>query len=80
MKKKWNDIKVVIEYGMLSEDKFYEKADNFALYPTTEGEYFTFEELKESIKDLQTDKDDKLILLLCFRYRCPTQLYRASQK
>ncbi|MDA7808119.1 molecular chaperone HtpG [Flavobacteriaceae bacterium] len=60
---KWNDIKVVIEYGMLSEDKFYEKADNFALYPTTEGEYFTFEELKESIKDLQTDKDDKLILL-----------------
>ncbi|MDA8644644.1 molecular chaperone HtpG, partial [Flavobacteriaceae bacterium] len=60
---KWNDIKVVIEYGMLSEDKFYEKADNFALYPTTEGEYFTFEELKESIKDLQTDKDNKLILL-----------------
>ncbi len=60
---KWNDIKVVIEYGMLSEDKFYEKADNFALYPTTEGEYFTFEELKESIKNLQTDKDDKLILL-----------------
>src|SRR5210317_1155527 len=60
---KWNDIKVVIEYGMLSEDKFYEKADNFALYPTTEGEYFTFEELKESIKDIQTDKDDKLILL-----------------
>lgn len=60
---KWNDIKVVIEYGMLSEDKFFEKADNFALYPTTEGEYFTFEELKESIKDLQTDKDDKLILL-----------------
>ena len=61
--KKWNDIKVVIEYGMLSEDKFFEKAGNFALYPTTEGEYFTFEELKEAIKDLQTDKDNKLILL-----------------
>ena len=61
--KKWNDIKVVIEYGMLSEDKFFEKAGNFALYPTTEGEYFTFEELKEVIKDLQTDKDNKLILL-----------------
>src|SRR5210317_668478 len=60
---KWNDIKEVIEYGMLSEDKFFEKAENFALYPTTEGEYFTFEELKESIKDIQTDKDDKLILL-----------------
>ena len=60
---KWNDIKVVIEYGMLSEDKFFEKAGNFALYPTTDGEYFTFEELKESIKDLQTDKDEKLIIL-----------------
>jgi molecular chaperone HtpG len=60
---KWNDIKVVIEYGMLSEDKFYDKADNFALYPTTEGEYFTFDELKENIKDQQTDKDDKLVIL-----------------
>ncbi|MFZ9074322.1 MAG: molecular chaperone HtpG [Flavobacteriaceae bacterium] len=60
---KWNDIKVVIEYGMLSEDKFFEKAGNFALYPTTEGEYFTFEELKEAIKNLQTDKDEKLIIL-----------------
>ena len=60
---KWNDIKVVIEYGMLSEDKFYDKADNFALYPTTDGEYFTFDELKENIKDQQTDKDDKLVIL-----------------
>ena len=38
--KKWNDIKVVIEYGMLSEDKFYDKADKFALYPTVNDEYF----------------------------------------
>jgi molecular chaperone HtpG len=60
---KWNDIKVVIEYGMLSEDKFYEKADSFALYPTTDGEFFTFDELKENTKDLQTDKDDKLVIL-----------------
>ena len=60
---KWNDIKVVIEYGMLSEDKFYDKANNFALYPTTDGEYFTFDELKENIKDQQTDKDDKLVIL-----------------
>ena len=60
---KWNDIKVVIEYGMLSEDKFFDKAENFALFPTTEGEYFTFEELKEALKDTQPDKDDKLILL-----------------
>ena len=60
---KWNDIKVVIEYGMLSEDKFFEKAEKFALYPTTDGEFFTFEELKEAIKDQQTDKDDKLVIL-----------------
>ena len=60
---KWNDIKVVIEYGMLSEDKFFEKAKDFALFPTTTGDYFTFEELKEQTKDAQTDKDGKLIQL-----------------
>ena len=60
---KWNDIKVVIEYGMLSEDKFFEKAEKFALFPTTDGDYFTFEELQEKLKDNQTDKDGKLILL-----------------
>ena len=60
---KWNDIKVVIEYGMLSEDKFFEKAEKFALYPDTEGNYYTYEELEEKVKPLQTDKEDKLILL-----------------
>ncbi len=60
---KWNDIKVVIEYGMLSEDKFYDKADKFALYPTVDNNFFTFEELKEQIKDAQTDKDGKLVVL-----------------
>ena len=60
---KWNDIKVVIEYGMLSEDKFYEKAEKFALYPTIEGSFYTLEELKEATKDLQIDKDDKHIIL-----------------
>jgi len=60
---KWNDIKVVIEYGMLSEDKFFEKADKFALYPTIDGNYHTFEELEAKIKDNQTDKDDKLVVL-----------------
>ena len=60
---KWNDIKVVIEYGMLSEDKFFEKAEKFALYPDTEGNYYTYEELEEKVKPLQMDKDDKLILL-----------------
>lgn len=61
--KKWNDIKIVIEYGMLSEDKFFEKADAFALYPTVDGSYFTWEELIEKIKDNQTDKDNKTVIL-----------------
>ena len=60
---KWNDIKVVIEYGMLSEEKFFERADKFALYPTTDGDYLTYEELEKKVKKNQTDKDDKLVLL-----------------
>ncbi|RZJ65280.1 MAG: molecular chaperone HtpG [Flavobacterium sp.] len=61
--KKWNDIKIVLEYGMLSEDKFYEKAGAFVLYPTVDGKFFTLEELKETLKDSQTDKDGKLVVL-----------------
>ncbi|WP_424001742.1 molecular chaperone HtpG [Maribacter sp. IgM3_T14_3] len=60
---KWNDIKIVIEYGMLSEDKFFDKADKFALYPTVDGSYFTFDELIEKIKETQTDKDGKTVIL-----------------
>lgn len=61
--KKWDDIKIVIEYGMLSEDKFFEKAQKFALYPTVDGNNFTYDELVEKIKDNQTDKDEKLVIL-----------------
>ncbi|WP_281297226.1 molecular chaperone HtpG [Flavobacterium limnophilum] len=60
---KWNDIKIVLEYGMLSEDKFYEKAGAFVLYPTVDNKYFTLEELKENLKENQTDKDGKLVVL-----------------
>ena len=60
---KWNDIKVVVEYGMLTEDKFFEKADSFALYPTTDNKFLTFDELEKDIKENQTDKDGKLIIL-----------------
>ncbi|MEL6810393.1 MAG: molecular chaperone HtpG [Bacteroidota bacterium] len=60
---KWNDIKIVIEYGMLTEDKFFEKAQGFALYPNVDGTHYTFEELSEKVKDTQTDKDDKLVIL-----------------
>ncbi|OYU80862.1 MAG: molecular chaperone HtpG [Flavobacterium sp. BFFFF1] len=61
--KKWNDIKIVLEYGMLSEPKFYEKAGSFVLYPTVDDKYYTLDELKESLKDKQTDKDGKLVIL-----------------
>ena len=60
---KWNDVKVVIEYGMLTEEKFFEKAEKFALYPTVDNSYLTFEELETQIKELHTDKDGKLVLL-----------------
>ncbi|MCD8413397.1 molecular chaperone HtpG [Tenacibaculum finnmarkense] len=60
---KWNDIKVIIEYGMLSEDKFMDKAKKFALYPTVVDTYFTFDELVEKTKDNQTDKDGNHIVL-----------------
>ncbi len=61
--KKWNDIKIVLEYGMLSEPKFYEKAGAFMLYPTVNDTFLTLDELKEKIKDAQTDKDGKLVVL-----------------
>ena len=47
---KWNDIKIIIEYGMLSEDKFFEKSDSFSIYPDTNNNFYTFDELIKSIK------------------------------
>lgn len=61
--KKWNDIKIVLEYGMLSEPKFYEKAGDFVLYPTVDDKYYLLGELKESLAANQTDKDGKLVVL-----------------
>lgn len=58
--KKWDDIKVFIQYGMISETKFYERAEKFSLFKNTEGKYFTFAEYKKHIKTNQTDKDKKL--------------------
>ena len=63
LESKWNDIKVVIEYGMLTEDKFYEKAESFNLYPSVDNKYYTYQELEEKIKKSQTDKDGNLIIL-----------------
>ncbi len=61
--KKWNDLKIFIEYGMLSDEKFYEKAVKFFLLQNTEGKYFTFDEYKKITEANQTDKDKTLIYL-----------------
>ena len=61
--KKWNDIKIVLEYGMLSEPKFYEKAGDFVLYPTVDDTYFTLSELKTKLAANQTDKNGKIVVL-----------------
>jgi molecular chaperone HtpG len=61
--KKWDNLKLFIEYGMITEEKFYEKASKFALLKTTEDKYFTFEEYEKLIKENQTDKNKTLIYL-----------------
>lgn len=61
--KKWDDIKIFVQYGMISDEKFYEKAIKFALVKTTAGKYFTFDEFENHVKPVQTDKDKKLVYL-----------------
>ncbi len=61
--KKWDDIKIFIEYGMISDEKFYEKAVKFSLLKNTEGKYFTLDEYKKHIENTQKDKDNKLVYL-----------------
>jgi molecular chaperone HtpG len=61
--KKWDDIKIFIEYGMISEPKFFERAEKFTLFKDTEGKYFTFDEYKKHIKETQTDKEKSLVYL-----------------
>ena len=60
---KWDDLKLFINYGMLSDSDFYERAKDFALFKDTDGKYFTFEEYKTLVKDNQTDKDGFLVNL-----------------
>ena len=60
---KWDDLQIFVQYGILSEDKFAEKAKEFNLVKSTNNEYFTIEEYQDKIKALQTDKDDKLVIL-----------------
>ena len=60
---KWDDLKIFINYGMLSQEDFYDRAKDFALFKDIDGKYFTFEEYKTLIKDNQTDKDGNLVYL-----------------
>ncbi len=59
----WDSLKLFIEYGMLTEEKFYDKAQKFSLFKNSDGKYFTFEEYKDIIKENQTDKDDQIVYL-----------------
>jgi molecular chaperone HtpG len=61
--KKWDDIKIFVQYGIISDEKFYEKAVKFSLVKTTDNKYFTFDEFENHVKPNQTDKDNKLIYL-----------------
>ena len=61
--KKWDDIKLFIQFGMLSDEKFYERAVKFAMFENLDKKYFTLDEYKEKVKDNQTDKEGNLILL-----------------
>ncbi|HRU57483.1 MAG TPA: molecular chaperone HtpG [Bacteroidales bacterium] len=61
--KKWDDLKLFISYGMITDEKFYEKASKFALFKNTDGKYFTFDEYEKQIKEKQTDKFKTLVYL-----------------
>jgi len=60
---KWNDIGLFVKYGMISEEKFYEKGKDFALLKNTNGEFFTIEEYQSKVKPVQTDKNEQTIIL-----------------
>ncbi|MEO0896018.1 MAG: molecular chaperone HtpG [Bacteroidota bacterium] len=60
---KWQDINIFVKYGMVTDEKFFEKAEKFALYKNVDDNFFTFEEYKEKIAEKQTDKDENLVIL-----------------
>ncbi len=61
--KKWDDINIFVKYGMISDEKFYDRAKEFSFFKTTQNKYYTFDEYRAYIKDLQTDKDGHIIHL-----------------
>lgn len=77
---KWDNLKVFVEYGMLTDDKFYEKGEKFALLKNTKDEYFTLEEYQEKIRPMQTDKDDKLVILYANDKDAHHQFIKAAEE
>lgn len=77
---KWDDLKVFVEYGMLTEDKFYDKAEKFAMIKNVKGECYTLEEYQEKIKPIQTDKDDKLVVLYANHKDMHHQFIQAAEE
>ncbi len=77
---KFEDLKVFIEYGMLTEDKFYEKGEKFTLLKNLEGNYSTIEEYIEKIKPLQTDKDGKTVVLYANNFDAQHQFVEAAKE
>lgn len=76
---KWDSLKVFVEYGMLTDDKFYDKAEKFALLKNVKGAYFTLEDYQEKIKPIQTDKEDKLVVLYAQDQDAQHQFIKAAE-
>jgi len=76
---KWNDIGVFVKYGMMSDEKFHEKALKFALVNNVSGEYFTIEDYREKVKDLQTDKYDKVVMLYATDKEAQSSYIKSAQ-
>lgn len=77
---KWNDIGLFVKYGMISDEKFDEKARDFALLKNTKGEFFTLEEYKEKVKDNQTDKEGNLVYLYASEVAKQDSFIQAAEK
>ncbi|MCC7453734.1 MAG: molecular chaperone HtpG, partial [Crocinitomix sp.] len=78
--KKWDSLKIFVEYGMLTDDKFYEKAEKFTLLKNAQDAYFTLDEYQEKVKPIQTDKDDKLVILYANNKDTHHQFIEAAQE
>lgn len=77
---KYEDLKLFVDYGMLTDEKFYERAEKFALYTNTEGEHFTFEEYKEKVGEVQKDKNDKINFLYAASAEGQHQFIKAAKE